>query len=111
RTVKPSLQAASWEKNRFIGTELYAKTLGLIGCGNIGSIVADRACGLHMKVVTYDPYLTAERAVRLGVEKVELDELLARADVISLHVPMTESTRNILSEEALGKSKRGVIVL
>src|SRR5690606_36941341 len=106
-----STQAGRWEKNRFIGAELYAKTLGLIGCGNIGSIVADRALGLKMKVVTYDPYLTAERAVRLGVEKVELDELLARADVISLHVPMTESTRNILSEEALGKSKRGVIVL
>src|SRR5690606_40188945 len=109
RTVKPSLQAASWNTNRFVGVELYAKTLGLIGCGNIGSIVADRARGLEMKVITYDPYLTAERALRLGVEKVELDELLARADVISLHVPMTESTRNILSEETLARTKRGVI--
>ena len=106
-----STQAGRWEKNRFIGVELYGKTLGLIGCGNIGSIVADRALGLHMKVITYDPYLTAERAVQLGVEKVELDELLARADVISLHVPLTESTRNILSEETLAKTKRGVIVL
>jgi D-3-phosphoglycerate dehydrogenase len=106
-----STQAGRWEKNRFIGVELYSKTLGLIGCGNIGSIVADRANGLKMKVITYDPYLTSERAVRLGVEKVELDELLARADVISLHVPMTESTRNILSAETLAKTKRGVIIL
>src|SRR5690606_14481118 len=82
-----------------------------IGCGNIGSIVADRALGLKMKVITYDPYLTPDRAVRLGVEKVELDELLARADVISLHVPMTESTRNVLSEDALARTKRGVIVV
>jgi D-3-phosphoglycerate dehydrogenase / 2-oxoglutarate reductase len=106
-----STQAGRWEKNRFIGTELYAKTLGLIGCGNIGSIVADRASGLKMKVLTYDPYLTGERAVRLGVEKVELDELLGRADVISLHVPMTESTRNMLSEETLARTKRGVIIV
>jgi D-3-phosphoglycerate dehydrogenase / 2-oxoglutarate reductase len=106
-----STQAGRWEKNRFVGVELYAKTLGLIGCGNIGSIVADRALGLHMKVVTYDPFLTPDRAVRLGVEKVELDELLARADVISLHVPMTESTRNMLSEDALGRTKPGVIVV
>ncbi|HEY8521610.1 MAG TPA: phosphoglycerate dehydrogenase [Gammaproteobacteria bacterium] len=106
-----STQAGKWEKNRFVGVELYGKTLGIIGCGNIGSIVADRALGLHMKVITYDPYLTPERAVRLGVEKVELDELLARADVISLHVPLTESTRNILSAETLEQTKRGVIVV
>jgi D-3-phosphoglycerate dehydrogenase / 2-oxoglutarate reductase len=106
-----STQAGRWEKNRFVGIELYAKTLGIIGCGNIGSIVADRALGLKMKVITYDPYLTPERAVRLGVEKVELDELLARADVISLHVPMTESTRNVLSAEALAKTKRGVFIV
>ncbi|MFO7285280.1 MAG: phosphoglycerate dehydrogenase [Gammaproteobacteria bacterium] len=106
-----STQAGKWEKNRFLGVELYQKTLGLIGCGNIGSIVADRALGLKMKVITYDPYLTQERAVRLGVEKVELDELLERADVISLHVPLTESTRNILSESALARTKRGVIII
>jgi D-3-phosphoglycerate dehydrogenase / 2-oxoglutarate reductase len=106
-----STQSGRWEKNRFIGVELYAKTLGLIGCGNIGSIVADRALGLKMKVLTCDPYLTPDRAVRLGVEKVELDELLARADVISLHVPMTESTRNILSEDTLARTKRGLIIV
>ncbi|HRP10701.1 MAG TPA: phosphoglycerate dehydrogenase, partial [Terricaulis sp.] len=104
-------QAGKWEKNRFMGVELYAKTLGLIGCGNIGGIVADRALGLRMKVVAYDPFLSAERAVQIGVEKVELEELLTRADIISLHVPMTEKTKNILSREALAKTKRGLIVV
>ena len=106
-----STQAGKWEKNRFMGRELYAKTLGLIGCGNIGGIVADRALGLKMKVVAYDPFLSPERAVQIGVEKVELDELLTRADVISLHVPMTDMTRNILSREALAKTKRGVMIV
>ncbi|OQW63515.1 MAG: phosphoglycerate dehydrogenase [Proteobacteria bacterium HN_bin10] len=106
-----STQAGKWEKNRFMGRELYAKTLGLIGCGNIGGIVADRALGLKMKVIAYDPFLSVERAVQLGVEKVELEELLPRADVISLHVPMTEKTKNILSREALAKTKPGVIVV
>jgi D-3-phosphoglycerate dehydrogenase len=106
-----STQAGKWEKNRFMGRELYAKTLGLIGCGNIGSIVADRALGLKMKVIAYDPFLSPERAVQIGVEKVELEELLARADIISLHVPMTEKTKNILSRENLAKTKRGVIIV
>ena len=106
-----STQAGKWEKNRFMGRELYAKTLGLIGCGNIGGIVADRALGLKMKVIAYDPFLSPERAVAIGVEKVELEELLARADVISLHVPMTEKTKNILSRENLAKTKQGVIII
>jgi D-3-phosphoglycerate dehydrogenase len=106
-----STQAGKWEKNRFMGVELYAKTLGLIGCGNIGSIVADRALGLKMKVVAYDPFLSAERAVEIGVEKVELDELLARADFITMHVPLTEKTKNILSAENLAKTKKGVIIV
>jgi len=106
-----STQSGKWEKNRFVGAELYAKTLGLIGCGNIGSIVADRALGLKMKVVAYDPFLTPERAVDLGVEIVNLDELLSRANIITLHVPMTESTRNILSAENLAKTKPGVIIV
>jgi D-3-phosphoglycerate dehydrogenase len=106
-----STQAGKWEKNRFMGVELYAKTLGLIGCGNIGAIVADRALGLKMKVVAYDPFLSPERALHLGVEKVELDELLARADIITLHVPMTDMTKNILSREALAKTKRGVMIV
>ena len=106
-----STQAGKWEKNRFMGVELYAKTLGLIGAGNIGSIVADRAQGLKMKVIAYDPFLTPERAMEMGVEKVELDDLLARADVITLHTPLTDKTRNILSAEALAKTKKGVLIV
>ncbi len=104
-------QAGKWEKNKYMGVELTAKVLGLIGCGNIGSIVADRAIGLKMRVLAYDPFLTPERAVQIGVTKVELDELLAKADVITLHVPMTEKTRNILSREALAKTKKGVRII
>ena len=106
-----STQAGKWEKNRFMGVELYAKTLGLIGAGNIGSIVADRAIGLKMKVVAYDPFLSPERAVELGIEKVELPELLARADIITLHTPLTDKTRNILSAEALAATKKGVLIV
>jgi len=106
-----STQAGKWEKNRFMGVEVTNKTLGLIGAGNIGSIVADRALGLKMKVVAFDPFLTPERAVELGVEKVELDELLKRADFITLHTPLTDSTRNILSRENLAKTKKGVRIV
>ena len=106
-----STQAGKWEKNRFMGVELYAKTLGLIGCGNIGALVAERALALKMKVIAYDPFLSPERAVKLGVEKVELDDLLARADLISLHTPLTDKTRNILSADALARTKKGVIIV
>ncbi|HVM22163.1 MAG TPA: phosphoglycerate dehydrogenase [Sphingomicrobium sp.] len=106
-----STQAGKWEKNRFMGVELAGKTLGLIGCGNIGSIVADRAHGLKMKVVAYDPFLSPERAVELGVDKVELDELLGRSDFITLHTPLTDQTRGILSREALAKTKKGVRIV
>jgi len=106
-----STQSGKWEKNRFMGVELAGKTLGLIGCGNIGSIVADRAHGLKMKIVAYDPFLSPERAVELGVEKAELDELLARADFITLHTPLTDQTRGILSREALAKTKSGVRIV
>src|SRR6202008_548648 len=87
------------------------KTLGLIGCGNIGSIVADRAVGLRMRVLAYDPYLSEKKALELGVEKADLDTLLARADFITLHTPLTEATRNILSREALAKTKKGVRII
>lgn len=103
-----STHAGKWEKNKFMGVELYGKTLGVIGCGNIGAIVADRALGLKMKVAAYDPYLSVERALQLGVEKVELDELLKRADFITLHVPLTEQTRGLLDAAALAKCKPGV---
>jgi D-3-phosphoglycerate dehydrogenase len=100
-----STQAGKWEKSRFLGVELYGKTLGVIGCGNIGSIVADRGIGLKMRVIAYDPFLSPERAVELGVEKVELETLLARADFITLHTPLTERTRNIIDAKALARMK------
>ncbi|MDD5586203.1 MAG: phosphoglycerate dehydrogenase [Alphaproteobacteria bacterium] len=106
-----STQAGKWEKNRFMGAELYGKTLGTIGCGNIGSIVADRAIGLKMKVIAYDPFLAPERATQLGVDKVELDDLLARADIITLHTPLTDATRNILDAKAFAKCKKGVRII
>jgi len=106
-----STQSGKWEKNRFMGVELTAKTLGLIGCGNIGSIVADRALGLRMRVIAYDPFLTEERALNLGVDKVELDQLLARADFITLHTPLTDQTRGILSAANLAKTKPGVRII
>ncbi len=106
-----STQAGKWEKSKFMGVELTSKTLGVIGAGNIGGIVCDRALGLKMKVVAYDPFLSEERADKMGVEKVELDELLARADFITLHVPLTDKTRNILSAENIAKTKKGVRII
>jgi D-3-phosphoglycerate dehydrogenase len=103
-----STRAGKWEKNRFMGVELMGKVLGLVGCGNIGSIVADRAQGLKMRVIAYDPFLSHERARDLGVEKVDLDVLLARADFITLHTPLTEQTRNVLSRDNLMKTRPGV---
>jgi D-3-phosphoglycerate dehydrogenase / 2-oxoglutarate reductase len=106
-----STKAGRWEKNRFMGVELAGKTLGLIGCGNVGSIVADRAIGLKMRAIAYDPFLTEKRALDLGVEKVDLDTLLTRADIISLHAPLTDATRNILSREAIAHTRPGVHVI
>jgi len=103
-----STQAGKWEKNRFMGVEITDKTLGVIGCGNIGSIVADRAIGLKMKVIAYDPFLSPDRAVELGVEKVELADLIKRADFITLHTPLTDKTKNILGADAIAGTKRGV---
>ncbi|SDW87375.1 phosphoglycerate dehydrogenase [Roseicitreum antarcticum] len=106
-----STHAGKWEKNAFMGVELFNKTLGVIGAGNIGGIVCDRALGLRMKVVAFDPFLSEERAKKLGVTKVDLDELLARADFITLHVPLTDKTRNILSAENIAKTKKGVRII
>ncbi|MDF1872018.1 phosphoglycerate dehydrogenase [Vannielia sp.] len=106
-----STHAGKWEKSKFMGVELTGKTLGVIGAGNIGGIVCDRARGLHMKVVAFDPFLSEEKAQKMQVEKVELDELLQRADFITLHVPLTDSTRNILSAENLAKTKKGVRII
>ncbi|WP_029014114.1 phosphoglycerate dehydrogenase [Niveispirillum irakense] len=106
-----STHAGKWEKNRFMGVELFGKVLGVIGCGNIGGIVADRAIGLKMKVIAFDPFLSPERATEIGVEKVELEDLLKRADFITLHTPLTEATKNVLDAKALAKTKKGVRII
>ena len=106
-----STQAGKWEKNRFMGVEITGKTLGIIGCGNIGSIVADRAHGLRMKVIAYDPFLSAERALDLGVTKVDLDELFRRGDFITLHTPLTDKTANIVDGKAIALMKKGVRII
>ncbi len=106
-----STQSGKWEKSGFMGSEVTAKTLGIIGCGNIGAIVADRAQGLKMKVIAFDPFLSLERAIDLGVEKVELDDLFRRADFISLHTPLTDKTRDIIDAAALEKMKPGVRII
>ena len=104
-------QAGLWPKNGFMGVEVTGKTLGLIGAGNIGSIVASRALGLKMKVVAFDPFLTPERALEMGVEKADLDTLLGKADFITLHTPLTSETKNILSKENIAKCKKGVRII
>ena len=106
-----STHAGKWEKNRFMGVEITGKTLGIIGCGNIGSVGAMRALGLKMHVVAYDPFLSEARAEELGVEKVELDELFARADFITLHTPLTDKTRGIIDAAAIAKMKDGVRII
>ncbi|MCP5373706.1 MAG: phosphoglycerate dehydrogenase [Hyphomicrobiales bacterium] len=106
-----STHAGKWEKSRFMGVELMGKTLGIIGCGNIGANVAERAVGLKMKVMAYDPFLSPERATDIGVEKVELDELFRRADFISLHTPLTDATRNIIDAAAMAQMKKGVRIV
>lgn len=106
-----STHSGKWEKSKYMGTEITGKTLGLIGCGNIGSIVADRALGLKMKVLAYDPFLTEEKALELQVRKVELDELLSSSDIITLHVPMTDQTANIINKDSLEKCKDGVRIV
>ncbi len=106
-----STQAGKWEKSRFMGVEVTSKTLGIIGCGNIGSIVADRAHGLKMKVIAYDPFLTEERAVDLGVERVSLEDLFRRADFITLHTPLTEKTKNIINARSIATMKKGVRII
>src|SRR2546430_351012 len=106
-----STQAGKWEKNRFMGVEITSKTLGVIGCGNVGSIVANRAIGLKMKVIAYDPFLSPERALELGVEKVDLGELIRRADFVTLHTPPTDKTKGILDAAAIARMKKGVRIV
>ena len=106
-----STQAGKWEKSRFMGVEITGKTLGVIGCGNIGSVVASRALGLEMRVVAFDPFLSEERAGELGVEKVDLEALFRRADFITLHTPLTDKTKNIIDAAAIAKMKNGVRIV
>jgi len=106
-----STHSGKWEKSRFMGVELTGKVLGIVGCGNIGAIVADRAQGLRMRVIAYDPFLSAERAKELNVEKVDLDDLFPRADFITLHTPLTDATRNIIDAKAMARMKKGVRII
>ena len=107
-----STQAGKWEKSRFMGSEITGKTLGLIGAGNIGSVVASRAIGLKMKVIAFDPFLSHDRAAEIGVTKLDdLDELLAKADFITLHLPKTDKTANLLSAERIAKIKKGAYLI
>lgn len=110
-SANTSTHAGKWEKNRFLGVELHGKTIGIIGCGTIGSIVADRALGLKMKVIVYDPFMSKERASTLGVERVKQEELLARSDFITLHTPLTSATKHIINRTTLAKMKRGVRII
>jgi D-3-phosphoglycerate dehydrogenase len=100
-----SMRAGKWEKSRFVGVELAGKVLGLVGCGNIGSIVASRAQGLRMRVIAHDPFLAPERARELGIERVELAELMRRADVISVHAPLNDATRDLIGAKELAEAK------
>ena len=106
-----STHAGKWEKTKFMGVELMGKTLGVIGCGNIGAIVIDRAQGLKMRVIGFDPFLTDARAAEMGIEKVELDDLFAKADFITIHTPMTEKTKGIINKDAFAKMKKGVRIM
>ncbi len=106
-----SMKGGKWEKKKFMGVELYNKTLGLVGIGVIGTIVADRARGLKMKVIGYDPYLSKDVAEKKGVDLVSFEELLSRSDFITVHTPLTEETRNLIDKKAITKMKKGVILV
>ena len=106
-----STKGGKWEKNKFEGTEISGKTLGIIGMGNIGRIVADRAQGLKLKPIAFDPVLSSEKAASIGVELVTLEELFERADFITIHAPLTPETKNLISEDSMRKMKKGVMIV
>lgn len=106
-----SLRAGAWDRTRFRGVELYGKTLGVVGLGRIGTLVAERALAFGMSFLVYDPYLTEERVAGLGGELVELETLLSRSDFITIHIPLTEETRNLIGREALAAAKPGVRIV
>ena len=106
-----SLSSGKWERDKFKGKEVYGKTFGVIGLGNIGKLVAERALGLKMKVIAYDPFITAEAASKLGVELVELDDLIERAEIITIHTPLTPETKDLINKDTFAKMKEGVIII
>ncbi len=106
-----SLKSGKWEKKKFRGKEVFNKVLGIIGVGRIGRVVADRARGLKMRVIAYDPYISPEVVERLGIEAVSLDELLARSDYITVHTPLTQETKDLLNKNTLQKVKKGVFII
>ena len=106
-----SMKSGRWEKSTFSGKELFNQVLGVVGLGNIGGIVADRARGLRMRVIAFDPMVSEERAQRLGVDLVSMDALLAQADVITLHVPLTKDTRGLIGAKAFAQMKDGVLLI
>lgn len=106
-----SVRSGKWERGKFTGSELCNKTLGIVGVGNIGRIVADRAIGLKMKVIGYDPFLSAEAAEKMGIEPVDLPELFRRSDYITVHAPLTDKTKNLVDRKAFGQMKKGVYVI
>lgn len=106
-----TLRAGDWKRSSFVGVEVTGKTIGVIGLGNIGAIVADRAKGLRMNVIGFDPFVTAEAAARLGIDLVTLDEMYARADFISIHTPLTKDTRGLIGAESIAKMKKGIRIV
>lgn len=106
-----SLSSGKWERSKFKGTELYGKTIGFVGLGNIGKLVAERALGLKMRAIAYDPFLTQEAVSKLGVELVSLEELLKESDAISVHTPLTSETRDLINKDTFEKMKKGVMII
>ncbi|MDD2671052.1 MAG: phosphoglycerate dehydrogenase, partial [Syntrophales bacterium] len=106
-----SMKSGKWQKNKFMGAEVYNKTLGIIGIGRVGSIVADRALGLKMNVLAFDPFISPDAAAKMGISLVTLDELLAKAHFISVHTPLTKETRGIINATAFKKMRDGVFVI
>ncbi|HSC36176.1 MAG TPA: phosphoglycerate dehydrogenase [Thermodesulfobacteriota bacterium] len=106
-----SLKSGKWERNKFKGIEIYGKTLGCIGLGNIGKLVAERAIGLKMNVIAYDPFLSKEAAEKIGVELVTLDDLLKRSDIITIHTPLNSETKNLINKDTLEKTKKGLVLI
>jgi D-3-phosphoglycerate dehydrogenase len=106
-----SLKMGKWEKKKFMGVEIFNQTLGIIGLGNIGQVVADRARGLKMRVIAYDPFISKEAMKKKGVEKFTLDRLLEQSDYITLHIPLNKETKYLLNKSAFQKMKKGVRII